>query len=68
MKITDPEVIVILAISHLIVLTLGMFIVALFGAQKIRRAVRDTWRESERLHRERSLQDLRDNTSARIAP
>lgn len=61
----NPPDMLILAVSHAVALLGGMGIVALFTAQKIRRAQRDTWAEAERLHRARALQDLRDHTSTR---
>lgn len=59
-------------LTHTIALVLGMsggmFITGLFVRAKVRRATLATWRQAEDLHRARAIQDLRDNTSARIMP
>ncbi len=61
--IPDPVIIV---AYGLVCAALGFLAAALLARGKAREAERRAWREADRLHHARAIQDRRDATSARI--
>ena len=62
MKLTDPSCIVWLIIGATAIATLGFITGAHLRGLQARREQMKLWSDAERLYRQRSLLDLRDNT------
>jgi len=60
------SILLIVAIATVTGTSAGFFIASLFTRAQVRRAHMTAWRECENLHRLRAVQDLRDNTTARL--